>query len=225
MSNEEKFRIIASSALNTLFSSGRIQTPISSFDLLASVVSLGPPQNGLLVGPDPPPSFRLTDLSRFEHILECLSQEWGHGKITLSHDNQAGDVTVLDVQLGQTSKHQSATAGASAHGKKRKRVVDEDADSAAAGAEENEPSEEVECRQPMPSTLDSLSKEMREVYSLMQRGTAKARLLAEQVRTRTFPFASLTITCRTVSFREDKLRTHLPSDYEGGVSQNTARSM
>lgn len=181
MSNDEKFMIIASSALVTLFSSGRVKTPISSFDLLANVISLGPPKNGLLPGPDPPPSFRLTDLSRLEHILECLSQEWDHGKIALSHDSQAGDMTVLDVQLGQMSKSQSAASGANAHGKKRKRVVDEDADSAAGAAEEEEPNEEIACRKPMPSTLDSLSKKMREVYSLLQRDTAKGRLLAERV--------------------------------------------
>ena len=180
MSSDEKLKIIVSSALNTLFSSGRIKAPVSSFDLLANVISLGPPKNGLLPGPSPPPSLRLTDLSRFEHVLECLSQDWDHGKIVLSRDGQAGEVTVLDVQLGQTSKCQAVTGGASAHGKKRKRVVDEDADSAA-GVPEEEPSEDVGCKKAMPSALDSLSKDMREVYSLMQRGTTKGRLLAEQV--------------------------------------------
>ena len=180
MSNDERYKIIASSALNSLFSSGRVKAPVSSFDLLANVISLGPPKNGLLPGPDPPPSFRLTDLSRFEHVLECLSQGWDHGKLVLSRDDQAGEVTVLDVQLGQTSKCQGAGGGASAHGKKRKRIVDEDADSAA-GVPEEEPSEEAEYRKAVPSALDSLSKDMREVYSLMQQGTAKGRLLAEQV--------------------------------------------
>ena len=177
MSNDEKLKIVVSSALKALFASGRITTPISSFDLLARVISSGPPSPGLFPGPDPPPKLRLTDLSRFEHVLDGLSQEWNEGKLVLSHD---GETTVLDIQLGQTSRGQTNGASAAAHGKKRKRIVDEDADSATA-VQEDEASSDAECRKPMPSTLDSLSKDMREVYSLLQRGTAKGRLIAEQV--------------------------------------------
>ncbi|EKM59733.1 uncharacterized protein PHACADRAFT_88183 [Phanerochaete carnosa HHB-10118-sp] len=176
MSNDEKLKIVASNALRNLFASGQIHTPISSFDLLARVVSSGPPSPGLFPGPDPPPNFRLTDLSRFEHILDSLSQDWEEGKIVLSRD---GEMTVLDVQLGQTSRGQNGGLGTAAHGKKRKRIVDEDADSATA-VQEDEASSDAECRRPMPSTLDSLSKDMREVYALLQRGTARGRLLAEQ---------------------------------------------
>jgi hypothetical protein len=182
MSNDEQFKIIASSALKTLFSSGKVMTPISSFDLLARIITHGPPKTGLLPGLDPPPRFRLTDLARFDEILQRFSEEWDEGKIVLSRDSQVGETTVLDVQLGQTSKGQAAVGGALAHGKKRKRVVDEDADSASgAQEEEEEPSEDMESRKVVRSTLDSLSKEMREVYSLLQRGTAKGRLIAEQV--------------------------------------------
>lgn len=182
MSNDEKLKIVVSNALKSLFSSGRTNTPISSFDLLARIISSGPPSPGLFPGPDPPPKFRLTDLSRFEHVLDCLSQEWPEGKLVLSRD---GEMTVLDVQLGQTSKCQNNGTGALVHGKKRKRIVDEDADSATA-VQEDEPSSDAEYRKPMPSTLDSLSKDMREVYSLLQRGTAKGRLVAEQVNSLLF---------------------------------------
>jgi len=64
-------------------------------------------------------------------------------------------------------------------GRKRKRVIDEDADSAAGSGDEAEEYEEVK----KPATaLESLSKELKEVYATLQRSTAKGRLLAEQVR-------------------------------------------
>ena len=181
MSNDERLKIIASDALKTLFSSGSIVTPVTSFDLLARIISQGPPKAGLLPGPDAPPTFRLTDLALFDEILQCFSEEWSEGKMVLSRDNQVGETTVLDVQLGQTSKGQAAASSAFVHGKKRKRVVDEDADSASGAQQEEDPGEELECKKVIRSTLDSLSPEMREVYSLLQRGTAKGKLIAEQV--------------------------------------------
>lgn len=182
MSTDEKLKIVASSALRTLFCSRKVSVPIAAFDLLARVIASGPPPAGLLPGPEPAPAFRLTDLARFERILECLSREWDFGRIIVSRENDGG-LTVLDVQLGQAYRGQSDDAGF--HGRKRKRIVDEDADSAAGDLEEDdEHSRSREgSRKPAPTTLDSLSKDMKEVYALLQRGTARGRLLAEQVTT------------------------------------------
>ncbi len=184
MSADDKLKIVASSALRSLFCSGKIDIPISSFDLLARVISSGPPAAGLLPGSEPAPRFRLTDLSLFERILESISQAWDFGKITISHEEQSsgGGLTVLDVQLGQPFARKTEEY-AGFHGKKRKRVVDEDADSAAGDAEDEEDLNEDTSAgwKPAPSTLDRLSKEMKVVYSLLQRGTARGRLLAEQV--------------------------------------------
>lgn len=179
MSNDDKLKLVASYALKSLFSSRGIATPISAFDLLARVISSGAPPAGLLSGPGPHPSFRLTDLAKFEHALECLSQEWDHGRIALSRDEDTGETTVVEVQLGQPSTRGSTPN--IPHGKKRKRVVDEDADSAAGDAEEEEKEDESAPRTTALSPLDGLSKEMREVYALLQKGTARGRLLAEQV--------------------------------------------
>lgn len=178
MSTDDKLKIVASAALRTLFCARKVGVPISSFDLLARVISSGPPPAGLLPGPDPTPTFRLTDLAQFERILESLAQGWDFGRIVVSRDEVEG-LTVLDVQLGQA--HRSLPE--ELHGRKRKRVVDEDADSAAGDPDDDEErsrSRDV-ARKPAPTTLDSLSKELKEVYALLQRGTARGRLLAEQV--------------------------------------------
>lgn len=180
MPSEDKLRLVASSTLNTLFSTGKADAPISSFDLLTRVISNGPP-SGVLPGNERPPNFRLTQLALFEHILDDISDSWEYGRIKVSRDIDTGELTVLDVRLGES--HTGQRRVDASHGRKRKRVVDEDADSAAGDEDEEEEEErsEVAHRGPPPSTLDSLSKEMKEVYSLLQRGTARGRLLAEQV--------------------------------------------
>lgn len=98
-------------------------------------------------------------------------------------------MAVLDVTVGEVGR-KKVDNGLVMVGRKRKRVVDEDADSAA-GSEHEEEDEDEERgmgmgRKPAPSTVDSLSKDMKEVYALLQRGTARGRLLAEQVCTGTF---------------------------------------
>ncbi|KAI0786316.1 hypothetical protein C8Q75DRAFT_267143, partial [Abortiporus biennis] len=175
MSTNDKLKVIASTTLNALFSSRKVDSPLSSFDLLAAVISYGP-LPGVLPDEGRPLRFRLTDLGRFETILQSLSQHWDFGKLTLSREGPSGDLTVLDVRLGQGHSKQSAICSPSA-GKKRKRVTDEDADSATECVDEEG---EREQSKPAPSTLDSLSKATKEIYSLLQRGTAKGRLLAEQ---------------------------------------------
>jgi hypothetical protein len=167
--SDEQLKLVASSTINGLFSSGKTSAPISSMDLLSRVISSGPP-SGLL--PTPPPRFRLTDLPKFESILDSLSQNWDQGMITLARDD--GGLTVMDVHLGSPGSV-NTLAGLTA--RKRKRVIDEDADSAA-GNDDEQDSFEIPAGS---TTLGSLSKELKEVYTILQKSTAKGRLLAEQV--------------------------------------------
>ena len=183
MSSEEKLKAVASITLNALFSASKVETPVSSFDLLSQVVTHGPP-SGALPNNERPPSFRLTQLPLFERILERLSECWEYGRIKTGRDSDSGELTVLDVRLGES--HTAQLPADASQRRKRKRVVDEDADSAAGDAEEEQDNGVTAHKRPAPSTLDSLSQEMQEVYSLLQRGTAKNRLLAEQVRSMNF---------------------------------------
>ena len=168
--SDEQLKLVASGTINALFSSGKVSTPIGSMDLLTRVIAHGPPP-GLL--PSPPPRFRLTDLSKFDSILENLSQNWEYGTISVTRDD-AG-LTVMDISLGSPG---SVNPLATLTSRKRKRVVDEDADSAAGNEEEQE---SLEAPFPGSTTLGNLSKELKEVYTILQRSTAKGRLLAEQV--------------------------------------------
>lgn len=171
--SDEQLKLLASSTINGLFSSGKVTAPISSMDLLTRVISAGPP-NGLF--PTPAPRFRLIDLAKFESILESLSQDWNHGEISLSRED-GGSLTIMDVHLGGNSGDLLGTGFGGA--RKRKRVVDEDADSAA-GSEPDDDSFEGGANG-SSTTLGNLSKELKEVYTILQKSTAKGRLLAEQV--------------------------------------------
>ena len=80
----------------------------------------------------------------------------------------------MNVHLGSPD---SANTLAGLTACKRKRIIDEDADSAAGNDDEQDSYEG-----PAGSTtLGSLSKELKEVYTILQKSTAKGRLLAEQV--------------------------------------------
>ncbi|KAH9853695.1 MT-A70-domain-containing protein [Lenzites betulinus] len=183
MSVEDKLKLVASASIQSLFSKESVTTPVSSFDLLTHIIASGPPPAGLLPHGGPVPRLRLTDLSRFERILERLSESWDQGKITLSKEEGDGELTVMDVQLGAPRDGPSPPTQTSPVRRKRKRIVDEDDDSAVGRAEEEDSPEQPEAAwNPPPSTLESLSKTMKEVYNLMQRSTAKGRLLAEQFR-------------------------------------------
>ncbi|KAJ3535400.1 hypothetical protein NMY22_g6513 [Coprinellus aureogranulatus] len=196
-------------------------TPLSSLELLTHVMTTKIP-SGLLPNNKPNPRFRLTDLAKFESILEDLARTWEAGRISYSRekgDGEAGPgtMTIWEVQLGLKAFALTAPVGGNAFDGfergglgKRKRIVDEDADSASGGdvgdddddiyredigssagtsqivgvgaefeAVAGESGAGTEGR--AISSLGSLSKELREVYSLVQRGTAKGRLLAEQV--------------------------------------------
>ena len=142
------------------------------------------------------PRFRLTDLRRFEKIVEDLAQTWTEGKIVVSRDDGTKKLMIWEVVLQQENgsiggnklvmgaeSFSSIGSGGDMSGsgsKKRKRVVDEDADSAV-GDEESYLDEEEDNARDSHSSLANLSKEMREVYTILQKSTAKGRLLAEQV--------------------------------------------
>lgn len=171
--SEEQLRTVVASSVYSLVSSAKISAPISAIDLLTTIIATGTPHG--LLNSSPTPSFRLTDLPRFERILDWLSNHWDNGSLALSRDDDG--LTIMDIHLGSGSKLDAAAiVGA---GKKRKRVVDEDADSAAgSGDEADESYEEVK----MPVTaLGALTKDLKEVYTVLQKSTARGRLLAEQV--------------------------------------------
>lgn len=157
-------------AVYELYSNSEAHVPITSAELLASVIA-----HGLAKAPDSRPVLRLTDGSRFERILESLSNHWEHGTIVVARDGTG--LNILEVQLGAGSPFPvHRTLG------KRKRVKDEEADSAAGSGDEGEdtPDEILS-----PSTaLGALSKELKEVYTILQSSTAKGKILAEQVSSR-----------------------------------------
>ncbi|GAW05647.1 MT-A70-domain-containing protein [Lentinula edodes] len=64
--------------------------------------------------------------------------------------------------------------------RKRKRIIDEEADSAAGSEPEEEEDEEEDIGRYKQSGLAGFSKQQREVYKLVQQPTAKGRLLAEE---------------------------------------------
>ncbi|THV05496.1 MT-A70-domain-containing protein [Dendrothele bispora CBS 962.96] len=172
----DKLKVVATTALCSLFTSRKVTTPITSKDLLVRVITFRLP-DGLFPGNSPPPRFRLTDLSRFEAILEDLSHDWDKADISFRREN--GEFMVMDV----TFPTQFPEFGAeTTNTRKRKRVIDEEADSAAG----DEPDELLgeDGGQSNCSGLAGFSKEQREVYAVIQKETAKGRLLAEQFHSR-----------------------------------------
>ena len=189
--SDNELKIVVTTALKALISSHKLNTPVASMDLLTSVMTTKMPL-GLLPDGIPTPCFRLTDLSRFEKIVEDLAQTWTEGKIVISRDDDSKKLMIWEVVLQQNGANKlfmgaesfSSVGSGDASGsgsKKRKRVVDEDADSAVGDEEENFLDEEEDNARGNHSSLANLSKEMREVYTILQKSTAKGRLLAEQV--------------------------------------------
>lgn len=172
---DEQFRNLVSDTLYSLFSSSKIHTPVGSLELLSTAISadLGSTPSGSMASPKP--KFRLTDCSRFECAIDSLAKHWDRGSISIVRDDSG--VTVTDVHLGLTSNTEATTRVTG----KRKRVKDEDADSAAGSGDEAEDAYEEEVQKPC-TTLANLPKDLKEVYAFLQRSTAKGRLLAEQVR-------------------------------------------
>ncbi|KAL0581951.1 methyltransferase [Marasmius crinis-equi] len=179
MSANERLKIVTTTALHRLVGEGKLSTPISSKQLLVRVIAFKPPHD-LFPDASTPPRFRLTDLSLFENVLEDIARQWDQGELCFTRDK--GELTVTDIVLpnGQAASSHSASCSISTLNlRKRKHVIDEEADSAAGDEPEDLSGEQNEA----PVTgLSRLSKEQREVYTLLQRSTAKGRLLAEQFR-------------------------------------------
>ncbi|KAF7301483.1 MT-A70-domain-containing protein [Mycena indigotica] len=165
-------KTVAAFALHKLLTSGAVSAPITATQLLVKVITTPIPE-GLLANTSSPPRFRLTDLALFESILESFSPTWEHGTLSLAREH--GTLTVMDVTLQGATQ---TALGESLNPRKRKRVIDDEADSAAGDSEPENSSFDAQ----LPTTLGSLSKELQEVYALMQKGTAKSRLLSEQFR-------------------------------------------
>lgn len=173
---DEQFRTLVSDTLYSLFSSSKIDTPVGSLDLLSSAITANLKSTPSDSTAPSKPRFRLTDRSRFECTIEALAKHWERGSITVIRDDSG--VTVTDVRLGSISNTEPPTPTRVIG--KRKRVRDEDADSAAGSGDEAEDAYDEEAQKPC-TTLANLSKELKEVYAFLQRSTAKGRLLAEQV--------------------------------------------
>ncbi|KAF8974627.1 MT-A70-domain-containing protein [Flammula alnicola] len=187
---DDELKIVATMAFKTLIASRKINTPTTSMDLLTSVMTTEI-SSGLLPN-SPPPRFRLTDLARFERIIEDLSNTWTDGVITFSRDDASGKMMIWELSSQFSGSTGQALLGAGLpslggdlsgfSSRKRKRVIDEDADSAA--GDDETLMEEDDAVGASSSTLANLNAEMREVYTILQRSTAKGRLLAEQFRSR-----------------------------------------
>lgn len=189
---DDELKVVAITALKALIASRKVNTPTTSMDLLTSVITTKMP-SGLLPN-SPAPKFRLTDLSRFEHILEDMANTWTDGFISFSRDEASGQMMIWELGLqslrpgtrpllgvGSQSTDRSGNNGnlSGLVSRKRKRVIDEDADSAA--GDDETLLEEEDAIGASGSPLANLSAEMREVYNILQKSTAKGRLLAEQV--------------------------------------------
>ncbi|KAH9978009.1 hypothetical protein BGW80DRAFT_1539426 [Lactifluus volemus] len=196
---DEQFKNLVSDTLYSLFSSSKIHTPVGSLELLSTAISadLGSTPSGSMTSPKP--RFRLTD-------CRASTKHWDRGSISIVRDDSG--VTVTDVHLGSTSNTEAATRVTG----KRKRVKDEDADSAAGSGDEAEDAYEEEVQKPC-TTLANLPKDLKEVYAFLQRSTAKGRLLAEQFRSVKPSFEPI---CEQVTKEEcAKIRSALPSPLPG----------
>src|SRR4051812_4968931 len=152
----EELKHSASYSLRALFGDGSVETPINTIDLLGKIIARGPV-------PPAHMTFRLTDLRKLEAILAGFSAHWDAGTIELIRDANGTSVTRVVIDSPDCAPRS----------RKRKRLVDEDADS----AEEDAPSEPVNEKDDTISSRGSngLSKEMHEIYAFLQKGTAKGR--------------------------------------------------
>ncbi|KAG6837989.1 hypothetical protein H0H93_008383 [Arthromyces matolae] len=178
--SDDELKLLAVTALSSLINAESLMFPMSAMKLLAHIVATKVP-SGLFANPSSPNiRFKLSDQSRFERLIEELSTTWEEGSISLSREN--GLLTIQDIAFHPNGTSPTiptkSTGDPTSSSRKRKRVIDEDADSAAGEEEVEEMYEELSPQ--ATSTLASLSGEMREAYAILQHGTARGRLLAEQ---------------------------------------------
>lgn len=88
---------------------------------------------------------------------------------------------IWEVLLDPSGQARLGGPSTQAGSRKRKRVVDEDADSAAGNDNDEEEEEDIGVGGSQSSTLANLTNQLREVYAILQKSTARGRLLAEQV--------------------------------------------
>ncbi len=213
MSNDG-LRIVATTALKILLGHGSyaLSPPITSTDLLTKIMTTKLPSSLFPESSAPTPRFKLTDQRKLEDVLEALSQPqaWDEGYISISRDKDTGEMTIWEIGLGPRKLNA---------GTKRKRIVDEEADSAAGSSNEEE--EEVNAAGASSwtkSALGGLNKDMRAVYALLQKSTAKGKLLAEQV---SFLLTQLRCSCSisyatAAPFSDRRIRTYmLPRNQRG----------
>ncbi|KAH9482591.1 N6-adenosine-methyltransferase subunit METTL3 [Psilocybe cubensis] len=216
--SDDELKVVAITGFKSLISSRKLHTPTTSMDLLTSVMTTKMPAE--LLPNSPTPKFRLTDLARFERIVEDLSSTWSDGVLSFSRDGASGKMIILELGLNSpcSGAHRpllgaanpssnSAGGGLAVLGtRKRKRVIDEDADSAA-GDDDDALQEDEGTTVTSTSTLANLSAEMKEVYMILQKGTAKGRLLAEQFHSRDENFDPI---CSYIT-KEDCAKAHRTS--------------
>ncbi|KAG9025545.1 hypothetical protein FRB95_010071 [Tulasnella sp. JGI-2019a] len=157
-------RETVSSALRAIFSPPcTVRLPINSNDLLTAIISWI-----LTAHPIPTGRLKLTDLKELEDLLVDFAQTWEHGTIIIEYDKSAqiahrliSQVTVEEVQVNPPLVQ------------KRKR-------------RENSGEPETPVSQNRPEVLDAhhISHDLRQVYMMLQRGTAKGKLLAEQFKSK-----------------------------------------
>jgi mRNA m6A methyltransferase catalytic subunit len=165
---EHEQTAFVSNGLYSLSQNPKFSLPIDAPALLAKLIAISAAR----------PPLRLTDQSRFAAILDSLARNWEHGSLTIHRDAASGVLSMLDIHLGADARPHLA--------RKRKRAVrDEDADSAT-GDPNDEPDstgdDDGSANDVSLSPALNQSRELREVYALLQKSTAKGRLLAEQFR-------------------------------------------
>jgi mRNA m6A methyltransferase catalytic subunit len=166
--------------------SNKVSLPLRSPELLRHLITSTPRTPGAR------PAFRLPDRPILERCLRILARNWEHGSLFLQQD-QSGELVLVDAQLGGSTRPAE---------RKRKRSTEDDADSAVGSDMEGSMGAEEDMYLANGDTgprLGQLSVELKEVYALLQRGTAKAKLLAEEVRQRSTLYNPLLIK-DTVSF-------------------------
>jgi hypothetical protein len=159
-----------STGLHSLISSEQSRLPLRSSELLKYLITSTPPTPGAR------PAFRLTDQPVLEACLRTLAKNWEHGTLFLQQ-SQSGELVIVDARLGSSTRPTE---------RKRKRSTDDDTDSAGGSdVEPSSPNGEEDMSVPNEDSqprLGQLSVELKEVYALLQCGTAKGKLLAEEVR-------------------------------------------
>ncbi|KAG8989226.1 hypothetical protein FRB90_002345 [Tulasnella sp. 427] len=136
-----------------------LSAPIDSAKLLTYIVSWS-----LTAGIQKGSRLRLTEVQLLEDILEEFAERWNYGDLEISWTND----TSGGMAVGNISRVVVTRVQVEEPLRKRKR----------------ESSEEPPVSEQLPPVQDAhhISEDLREVYMMLQKGTAKGRLLAEQYR-------------------------------------------